>query len=118
MVALLVRLKLTLLKNSLKRSTWRTVGLIIAMVYALIVVSLVIAGLVGLRFTSLAFPYSWEASHQCDMRLRKAGGPPLPPGPSGCVRGKVIGRSCGHESPAGIGIDWVSAGASSCTNQS
>jgi ABC-2 type transport system permease protein len=53
-VALLVRLKLTLLKNSLKRSTWRTVGLIIAMVYALGVVSLVIAGLVGLRFASLA----------------------------------------------------------------
>jgi ABC-2 type transport system permease protein len=53
-VALLVRLKLTLLKNSLKRSTWRTVGLIIAMVYALGVVVLVLAGLVGLRFTSLA----------------------------------------------------------------
>jgi len=53
-VALLVRLKLTLLRNSLKRSTWRTVGLIIAMIYALGVVSLVLAGLVGLRFTSLA----------------------------------------------------------------
>ena len=54
MVALLVRLKLTLLRNSLKRSTWKTVGLIIAMIYALGVVSLVLAGLVGLRFTSLA----------------------------------------------------------------
>jgi ABC-2 type transport system permease protein len=53
-VALLVRLKLTLLRNSLKRSTWRTVGLITAMVYALGAVSLVLAGLVGLRFTSLA----------------------------------------------------------------
>ena len=31
MVALLVRLKLTLLRNSLRRSVWRTVGLIIGM---------------------------------------------------------------------------------------
>ena len=54
MVALLVRLKLTLLKNSLKRSVWRTVGMIIAMVYALVVVIVVLAGLIGLRFTSLA----------------------------------------------------------------
>ena len=54
MVALLVRLKLTLLRNSLKRSVWRTVGLIIAMVYALGVVISVLAGLIGLRFTSLA----------------------------------------------------------------
>jgi ABC-2 type transport system permease protein len=53
-VALLVRLKLTLLKNSLKRSTWRTVGLIIAIIYALGAVVLVIAGLVGLRLASLA----------------------------------------------------------------
>jgi hypothetical protein len=52
-VALLVRLKLTLLKNSLKRSVWRTVGLIIAMVYALGVVIMVLAALVGLRYTSL-----------------------------------------------------------------
>jgi ABC-2 type transport system permease protein len=52
-VALLVRLKLTLLKNSLKRSAWRTVGLIIAMVYALGVVIIVLAALVGLRYTSL-----------------------------------------------------------------
>ena len=35
MVALLVRLKLTLLRNSLRRNTWRTIGMIIAMVYAL-----------------------------------------------------------------------------------
>jgi ABC-2 type transport system permease protein len=53
-VALLVRLKLTLLKNSLKRSVWRTVGMIIAMIYAFGVVILVLAGLIGLRFTSLA----------------------------------------------------------------
>jgi ABC-2 type transport system permease protein len=53
-VALLIRLKLTLLKNSLKRSTWRTVGLIIAMAYALGIVIMVLAALVGLRYTSLA----------------------------------------------------------------
>jgi ABC-2 type transport system permease protein len=53
-VALLVRLKLTLLRNSLKRSVWRTVGLIIAMVYALGVVILVLAALIGLRYASLA----------------------------------------------------------------
>jgi ABC-2 type transport system permease protein len=53
-VALLVRLKLTLLKNSLRRSVWRTVGLIIAMVYALGVVIMVLAGLLALRYASLA----------------------------------------------------------------
>jgi ABC-2 type transport system permease protein len=53
-VALLVRLKLTLLKNSLKRSVWRTVGLIIAMAYALGTVIIVLAALIGLRYTSLA----------------------------------------------------------------
>ena len=54
MVALLVSLKLTLLKNSLKRSVWRTVGLIIAMAYALGVVIMVLAALVLLRYASLA----------------------------------------------------------------
>ena len=54
MVALLVRLKLTLLRNSLRRSVWRTVGLIIGMVYALGVVVLALAGLVALRSTSLS----------------------------------------------------------------
>jgi ABC-2 type transport system permease protein len=53
-VALLVRLKLTLLKNSLKRSVWRTVGLIIAMAYAIGIVIIALAALVGLRYASLA----------------------------------------------------------------
>lgn len=53
MVALLVRLKLTLLRNSLRRSVWRTVGLILAIIYALGVVLAVIAGLIALRYTSL-----------------------------------------------------------------
>ena len=54
MVALLVRLKLTLLRNSLRRSIWRTVGLIIGMVYALGTVVAVLVGMVALRFTSPA----------------------------------------------------------------
>lgn len=49
MVALVVRLKLTLLKNSLRRSVWRTVGLIIGGVYALGLVGLAIFGIVALR---------------------------------------------------------------------
>ena len=52
MVALLVRLKLTLLRNSLRRSVWRTVGLILGLLYALTVVAGVVAGLVALRWTS------------------------------------------------------------------
>ena len=51
MVALLVRLKLTLLRNSLRRSIWRTVGLIVGAVYGLGVVAGVLAGLVALRWT-------------------------------------------------------------------
>ena len=53
MVALLVRLKLTLLRNSLRRSVWRTVGLVIGAVYGLGVVAAVVAGLVALRWTSI-----------------------------------------------------------------
>lgn len=53
MVALLVRLKLTLLRNSLRRSVWRMVGLIIGMVYGLGVVAGVYVGMVALRWTSV-----------------------------------------------------------------
>ncbi|GAA2097858.1 hypothetical protein GCM10009841_10430 [Microlunatus panaciterrae] len=53
MVALLVRLKLTLLRNNLRRSLWRTVGLVLGMVYALGLVVLAVAGLVALRYTSV-----------------------------------------------------------------
>ncbi len=49
MVAVIVRLKLTLLKNSLRRNVWRTVGLIIGGVYALGLVGLAIFGIVALR---------------------------------------------------------------------
>ena len=52
MVALLVKLKLTLLRNSLRRSVWRTVGLVIGLVYGLGLVAGVLVGLVALRWTS------------------------------------------------------------------
>lgn len=52
MVALLVQLKLTLLRNSLRRSVWRTVGLVLGSVYALGVVVSALVGLVALRWTS------------------------------------------------------------------
>lgn len=54
MVALLVQLKLTLLRNGLRRSVWRTVGLILGCVYALGVVGGVLVGLAALRTTSAA----------------------------------------------------------------
>ena len=49
MVAVLVRLRLTLQRNGLRRSTWRTVGLIIGSVYTLGLVLLVWLGLLFLR---------------------------------------------------------------------
>ncbi|MFL6063856.1 MAG: hypothetical protein ACJ72G_04225 [Friedmanniella sp.] len=54
MVALLVRLKLTLLRNSLRRSVWRLVGLVLAGIYALGLVLAVLVGMVVLRSASLA----------------------------------------------------------------
>jgi ABC-2 type transport system permease protein len=53
-VKILVRLKLTLLANSLRRSVWRTVGLIVGLIYALGAVLAVLVGLVALRFGSPA----------------------------------------------------------------
>jgi ABC-2 type transport system permease protein len=53
-VAIFVRLKLSLLRNALRRSVWRTVGLIIGIVYALGVVALAVTGLVALRWSSVA----------------------------------------------------------------
>lgn len=54
MVALLVRLKLSLLRNSLRRNVWRTVGLAVAVVYALGAVLGVIIAMVALRSASVA----------------------------------------------------------------
>jgi ABC-2 type transport system permease protein len=52
MVAVLVQLKLRLLRNSLRRSTWRTVGLILGMLYALFLVVMVLIGMLALRWAS------------------------------------------------------------------
>jgi ABC-2 type transport system permease protein len=49
----LVRLKLTLLGNSLRRSVWRTVGLVVGLIYGLAGVVAVLVGLIALRFASL-----------------------------------------------------------------
>ena len=49
MVAHLLRLKLTLLRNSVRRSPWQLVGLGIGVLYALGLVGLAIAGLLVLR---------------------------------------------------------------------
>ncbi|BAK34198.1 hypothetical protein MLP_11840 [Microlunatus phosphovorus NM-1] len=53
MVAILVKLKLTLLRNALRRSVWRIIGLILGLLYALAIVVFVVAGLVALRWTSV-----------------------------------------------------------------
>lgn len=53
MVAILVKLKLTLLRNALRRSVWRLIGLILGLLYALALVAFVVAGLVALRWTSI-----------------------------------------------------------------
>ena len=54
MVALLVQLKLTLLRNGLRRSVWRSLGLVLGGLYALGLVAGALVGLVALRWTSLA----------------------------------------------------------------
>jgi ABC-2 type transport system permease protein len=51
-VAHLLRLKLSLLRNSLRRSVPQLVGMALAAVYALGVVVLVVSGLVALRFAA------------------------------------------------------------------
>ncbi|GIG36423.1 hypothetical protein [Cellulomonas pakistanensis] len=48
MVAHLVRLKLTLLRNGLRRSVWRVIGLVLSLLYALFLLGLAVAGLVAL----------------------------------------------------------------------
>ncbi len=53
MVAILVGLKLTLMRNGLRRSAWRVVGLVLGAVYALGLVVAVWVGLGALRLTSV-----------------------------------------------------------------
>lgn len=47
MVAQLVRLKLTLLANTFRRSVWQTVGIVVGSLYALLVVGLAVAGAIA-----------------------------------------------------------------------
>jgi len=49
MTGVLVKLKLTLLRNGLKRSVWQIVGLVFAGLYGLSIIGLGVFGLIGLR---------------------------------------------------------------------
>ncbi|MBM7831213.1 ABC-2 type transport system permease protein [Agromyces cerinus] len=51
MVAQFLRLKLRLLGNIFRRSTWQVVGIVIGLIYGLGLAALLFAGLVGLRFS-------------------------------------------------------------------
>ena len=53
MVAVLVGLKLRLLRNALRQSVWRVVGLVLALAHGVFLVGLAIVGLVALRFTQV-----------------------------------------------------------------
>lgn len=53
MVAHLVRLKLTLLRNGLRRSAWQVVGVVAAALYGLLVLVLGVAGAVALGFVDV-----------------------------------------------------------------
>ncbi|QDP95572.1 hypothetical protein FOE78_06310 [Microlunatus elymi] len=57
MVAVIVGLKLSLLRNGLRRSTWRLVAMIIGLVYGAAIVAGAWAGLIALRFAP-----SWLAA--------------------------------------------------------
>jgi ABC-2 type transport system permease protein len=46
-VAQLVRLKLTLLANTFRRSVWQTIGIVVGSVYALVIVGLVVVGAIA-----------------------------------------------------------------------
>ena len=52
MVAVLVRLKLSILRAGLRRSTWRTVAVIFGALYALGIVGMLVAGQLALRFAA------------------------------------------------------------------
>ncbi|MBT0992825.1 hypothetical protein KIN34_00775 [Cellulomonas sp. DKR-3] len=54
MVAHLVRLKLTLLRNGLRRSVWQLVGLVLGGLYGLGIVVLVVAGMVAVSLQDVA----------------------------------------------------------------
>ncbi|NKY41090.1 hypothetical protein [Cellulomonas septica] len=52
MVAHLVRLKLTLLRNGLKRSVWQVIGLVVGLLYGLFVTVIAVAGIVTVSVAS------------------------------------------------------------------
>lgn len=54
MVAHLVRLKLTLLRNGLKRSVWQIIGMVVGLLYGLGALALVVAGIVALAVAGSA----------------------------------------------------------------
>ena len=54
MVAVLVGLKLRLLRNALRQSAWRIVGVVLATAYGLFLVALAVVGMIALRFTGVA----------------------------------------------------------------
>jgi ABC-2 type transport system permease protein len=53
-VAHLVRLKLTLLRNALRRSVWQLIGMVIGVLYGLGIVVLVVAGMIAVSMQDLA----------------------------------------------------------------
>jgi ABC-2 type transport system permease protein len=53
-VAVLVGLKLRLLRNALRQSAWRIVGVVLATAYGLFLVALAVVGMIALRFTGVA----------------------------------------------------------------
>ncbi len=61
MVADLLRLKLTLLRNSLRRSPWQLVGLIIGGLYGLGVLTIAVIGLLAL-----------SAAERRELRVRRS----------------------------------------------
>ncbi|QMW67233.1 hypothetical protein H4N58_04755 [Mumia sp. ZJ1417] len=53
MVAVILRMKLTLVLNGFRRSVWQTVGFVLASLYALFVVGVVLAASIGLSFVDI-----------------------------------------------------------------
>jgi ABC-2 type transport system permease protein len=54
-VAVLVRLKLSLLRGSLRQSAWRIVGLVLGLLYGLSLIATAVAGLIAIRLFAPAY---------------------------------------------------------------
>ncbi|MBW9210895.1 hypothetical protein KV102_11475 [Mumia sp. zg.B53] len=59
MVAVLLRLKLTLLLNGFRRSAWQTVGFVLSALYGLSIVGMVAVGSIGLSFLPDDERWAW-----------------------------------------------------------